>query len=247
MSESLAQLRGETQTLFCQADLSEWLASLQRDCKAQIESASEGTLLGADADAWAVQLAERFAVEALVVRRGEAELEDLGECQVDVRHDQSRAIVDNPRPVLIPGRKAVIHIPFSGDEKLLRCRPSQFSMNPPRAAIGRGEVKLDVEWPHDRRPAIKTMVDALIADIERHAGWQAPDIERYNRELPDFARQVIAARRQRVLADRDHLDGLGIPVRRSDDAPRTYASPGIARRPAPSPPRRRGQAPAPMG
>jgi hypothetical protein len=246
MSESFAQLSGETQTLFCQADLSEWLASLQRDCKAQVESASEDTLLGADADAWADQLAERFAVEPLVIRHHEVELEDLGECQVDVRHDQNRAIFDSSRPALIPGRKAVVHIPFSGDEKLLRCRPSQFSMSPPRAAISNGEVKLHIEWPHDRKPAIKGMADGLIADIERHADWQAPDIERYNRELPEFARQVIAARRQRVLADREHLDGLGIPVRRSDDAPRTYAAPGIARRSAPSPPRRSGSAPAPM-
>lgn len=246
MSESFAQLRGETQTLFCQADLSDWLASLQRDCKSQVESAREDTLLGADADAWAEQLAGHFAVEPLFIRRDEVELEDLGECQVDVRHDGNRAIFDNSRPVLIPGRKAVVHIPFSGDEKLLRCRPTQFSMSPPRAAINNGEVKLHIEWPHNRKPAIKAMADGLIADIERHAGWQAPDIERYNRELPNFARQIIAARRQRVLADREHLDGLGIPVRRSDDAPQTYAAPGIARRPAPSPPRRSGAAPAPM-
>ena len=246
MSESLAQLRGETQTLFCQADLSDWLASLQRDCKAQVEGATEDTLLGADADGWADQLAERFAVQPLVIRHDEVELEDLGECQVDVRHDGNRAIFDKSQPVLIPGRKAVVHIPFSGDEKLLRCRPRQFSMSPPRAAINNGEVKLHIEWPHDRKPAIKAMTDGLISDIERHAGWQAPDIERYNRELPNFARQVIAARRQRVLAGREHLDGLGIPVRRSDDAPHTYAAPGIARRPAPSPPRRRGRAPTPM-
>jgi hypothetical protein len=74
---------------------------------------------------------------------------------------------------------AVVHIPFSGDEKLLRCRPSQFSMSPPRAAIGNGRVKLFVEWPHDRRPTIKTATDALVADMERHTGWQRPDVERY--------------------------------------------------------------------
>lgn len=246
MSESLAQLRGKTQTLFGQADLSDWLSSLQRDCTALVEGASESMLLGADADAWADQLAERFAVEPLVVRPHGLELEDLGECQLDVRHDQNRAIFDTSRPALIPGRKAVVHIPFSGDETLLRCRPSKFSMSPPRAAISDGEVKLYIEWPHDRKPAIKDMADRLIADIERHAGWQAPDLERYNRELPEFARHVIATRRRRILADREHLDGLGIPVRRSDDAPRTYAAPGIARRPAPSPPRRRGSASVPM-
>ncbi len=52
-------------------------------------------------------------------------------------------------------------------------------MSPPRAAIGNGRVKLFVEWPHDRRPTIKTATDALVADMERHTGWQRPDVERY--------------------------------------------------------------------
>jgi len=246
MSESLAQLRGETQTLFAQADLADWLASLHRDCKAQIVATSEETLLGADADAWAEQLVAAFSVEPVAIHHDGVELEDLGECQVDVRHDPGRDVVDASRPVLIPGRKAVVHIPFVGDEKLLRCRPSQFSTIPPRAAIDSGEVKLFFEWPPNRRPAIKTATDALIADIERHVGWQRPDLERFNRQLPDFVRQIIATRRERVLSDREHLDALGIPLRRRDDAPTTYAAPGIRRRPAPVAPNRRCAVSAPM-
>ena len=246
MSESLAQIRGDTQTLFCQTELSDWLASLRRDCQAQVDGASEETLLGADADAWAEQLAEALAVEHVVVRHHEVAIEDLGECQVDVRSDHDRAIFDSARPVLIPGRKAVVHIPFSGSEHCLRCRPNQFSMNPPRAAIGQGEVKLVFEWAHDRKPAIKAAADGLIREIERHLGWQAPDIDRYNRELRDFARQAIEARRQRVLADREHLDSLGIPVRRRADAPTTFAAPGIRRRAAPVVPTRRDGVAAPM-
>ncbi|HST38518.1 MAG TPA: hypothetical protein VLK58_03375 [Conexibacter sp.] len=42
MSERLAQIRGETQMLFAQADLVDWLATLQRNCQAQILGASEG-------------------------------------------------------------------------------------------------------------------------------------------------------------------------------------------------------------
>jgi hypothetical protein len=246
MSESIAQLRGETQTLFAQADLADWLASLHRDCKTQVLGVSEETLLGADADAWADQLAEEFAVEPVVVRHDDVELEDLGECQVDVRDEPGRDIRDASRPVLVPGRRAVVHIPFAGDEKLLRCRPRQFSRILPRAAIDGREVKLFFEWPDGRKLAIKTMTDALIADIERHIGWQRPDLERFNRELPQFARQIIATRRQRVLGDRKYLGALGIPLRRRDNAPTTYAAPGIRRRSAPVPPNTRRGVSAPM-
>jgi len=73
------------------------------DCKAQVLATSEKTLLGQDADAWATQLIDALPVELVVIRSDEVELEDLGECQVDVRHDQRRVIVDAWRPVLIPG------------------------------------------------------------------------------------------------------------------------------------------------
>jgi hypothetical protein len=235
MSESLAQLRGKTQKLFAQASLNDWLARLREDCKEQVLDASEETLLGADADAWAAQLAEAFAVEPVVIRHDEVWADDQGECQVDVRHEhQTRFISDPSQPALIPGRRVVIHIPFEGNEKLLRVYGNQRSMSPPRAAIGNGEVKLVFEYPHDRRPAIKSLTDALIADIERHITWQLSDIERHNCELANFAREVIEQRRQRVLADRSHLDGLGIPVRKRADAPTTYAAPGITRRPSPT-------------
>ncbi|HST38517.1 MAG TPA: hypothetical protein VLK58_03370 [Conexibacter sp.] len=96
------------------------------------------------------------------------------------------------------------------------------------------------------RPAIKRTTDALIETIERHLGWQQADIEAHNRELPGFARQVIGTRRQRVLADHEHLDGLGIPVRRSATAPKTYAARGIARRPSPMPPQKRALCSTPL-
>lgn len=232
-SESLAQIRGETQTLFVQARLSDWLAKLREDCKAVVLDASEKTLLHADADAWAAQLAREFFVDPVVLDSDRIEAEDLGEIQVDVSKDRARAISDPSRPFLVPGRKVVVHLPFSGDGTLLRVHGSQMSMNPPRAAIGEGEVLLTFEYPSDRRPAIKDETDRLVAAIDRYVGWQRTEIERHNAELAAFARDVIEHRRQRVLADRDHLDGLGIPVRAADSAPTTYAAPGIARRPSP--------------
>lgn len=232
-SESLAQMRGETQTLFAQADLGDWLSKRCQDCKDEVLATSEQTLLQADADDWAARLAQEFSVESVVVHADRVEADDLGEIQVDVSHERSRAISDPSRPFFVTGRKVVAHIPFSGDETLLRLRASRFSMSPPRAAIGQSEVLATFEYPADRRPDITAATTKLIAEIEKHLGWQQADIERHNHELAPFARQVIEHRRQRVLADLEHLDGLGIPIRRATDAPSTYAAPGIAQRPAP--------------
>lgn len=244
VSESYAQIKGETQTLFRQAELTDWLASLKQKCVAEIDGVSEKTLLAADVETWVAELGDRFSVEPLSVLRGDIEAEDLGEQKIDVSRDPNRFIRDESQPIHVPGRKIVVHIPIAGDEDLLRCRASQFTMSPPRAAIGRGEIKLHIQWPHDRKPAIQTLIDELVGQIERHAQWQRPDIELHNQEIPGMARRAIEARRRRLLADHDHLDGLGIPIRRREDAPKTYAAPGIARRTAPT--RSRAARPAPI-
>jgi len=245
-SESWAQVRGEMQTLFAQANLSDWLTKLCQDCKAGILAADEQALLSADADAWAEQLAQEFSVEALVVHRDQIEVEDLGAIQVDVSQDRARAISNASRPCLVSGRKVVVHVPVSGDETLLRVGADRFSTSPPHAAIGRGEVALVLEYPSDRRPDIASATDALVGEIERHSDWQQDAIERHNRTLASFAREVIEHRRQHVLADREHLDSLGIPVRKTSAAPTTYAAPGIARRPAPKSGRPSGDVTVPL-
>jgi hypothetical protein len=240
-------MRGETQTLFAQADLGDWLSKRCQDCKDEVLATSEQTLLHADAGDWAARLAQEFSVESVVVHADRMEADDLGEIQVDVSHERSRAISDPSRPFFVAGRKVVARIPFSGDETLLRLRASRFSMSPPRAAIGQSEVLTTFEYPADRRPDITAATTKLIAEIEKHLGWQQADIERHNGELAQFARQIIEHRRERVLADLEHLDGLGIPIRKAADVPSTYAAPGITRRPTPkSEPAKSSQVAVPM-
>ena len=48
-------------------------------------------------------------------------------------------------------------------------------------------------------------------------------IEAHNNGLPGAAEQAIQQRRDRLLAQSQRAAALGIPVRRRDDAPRTYA------------------------
>jgi hypothetical protein len=59
-------------------------------------------------------------------------------------------------------------------------------------------------------------------------------IDAHNEALPSSAQQAIEQRRSRLLAQSQRAQALGIPIRRRDDAPRTYAVPTVRRNAAPT-------------
>ncbi len=228
-------------TLFSGGELRLHLADLRKRLVAEVQAADEDYLLNTDEEEWAAYLAEKYSVEVPELRPDEKWAEDHGEQQVDVSQEHfQRAIIDPSRPTYVPGRAVTVHIPFLGNAPLFQMRASTYAMNPPRATVrsgSPGELTLRFEFPHDRRPAIEPAIQQLINQVEQHLTWHRGDVASHNAGLLNDARQAITNRRQRVLRDHEYLDGLGIPVKKREDAPTTYAATGITRRPAPQGPR----------
>ena len=80
----------------------------------------------------------------------------------------------------------------------------------------------------------RTPVDHVLAEIEQHLGWQRGMIDAHNSTLPSAAEQAIQRRRERLLAQSHRAAALGIPVKRRDDAPKTYAVPTVRKKATPS-------------
>lgn len=78
------------------------------------------------------------------------------------------------------------------------------------------------------------MIDRALADIEEYLGWQRTQIDAHNARLPALADQAISQRRERLLAQSQRAAALGIPIRRRDDAPQTYAIPTVRRKAPPT-------------
>ena len=213
----------------------------------EIQAASEDYLLNTDLDEWINYLAGEYAVECPALLPDEMEIEDLGEVDVDVSHEHwSRAISNPYEPAYVKGRQLVLRVPFTGDRQLFQLQASTFSMNPPRAIIGNSELQLPIEYPTDTaRPDVKAIADRLVQDTTQALDWSRRDCDAHNRGLADEARRAIVQRRERVLADHSHLDGLGIKVRKRGDAPTTYQAPAVRRKPTPERPKAKVAKPTP--
>lgn len=164
--------------------------------------------------------------------------------------DISIPIEGSGRTIEMDGTRVEMLIPYTGDDILLDIRPSTSSTNPPRfdvrgkniVAAYEGRAPLDPEQ-------VKAVINALIASIEQHLGWQRADIDPWNERLLNSLPAQVEARRVKVLQDRELDAFLEVPLvgrpnastsfsvdppkrQRSVAVERTPMAPGFAPEPA---------------
>ncbi len=150
---------------------------------------------------------------------------DHEEADVDVSRDQMRLIRDRSRPFYIKGSQITIIIPFEGDGNLFQYRPSSFGLNPPRAEVSGQRLRLVYTTTRHDADAIKKEYQNAIERINGYLQSVRENVERYNGQLRTLAKQLIPQRKEKLLADQGLVSALGVPVKRRDNSPKTYAVP----------------------
>jgi hypothetical protein len=219
--------------LFCTYDLSQSLRNAAQKLREEVEGMEANRFLNTAPEDLKRYLAEKYRIEPIKLRRDEW-YADHRDMPVDVRHDPMRWIEDKSRPALVPGERTEVRVPFDGEPELFYSKPNTFSLNPPRAVIEKNELVLRYESPSDAPREVRPLVDAALNDIEKYLDWQRGLLDEHNNTLPGLAEQAITQRRERLLAQSQRASALGIPIRRREDAPKTYAIPTVRKKAAPS-------------
>ena len=94
-------------------------------------------------------------------RMRQAEQQRTAQAQVDVRYDRSRWMRDTGRPVLIPGERIEVRVPFEGEAELFYMRSNSCTSNPPRGEIQRNELVLRHDSPSDAARDVRPLVDQV--------------------------------------------------------------------------------------
>lgn len=224
--------------LFAGGELRDALEGQARGLSAEIEKAPEDHLLQADEDSWVAALVERYQVIAPRLLSDQWSMDKPTEIKIDVSWDHMRAVFDRSRPAYVNGFRVRVHVPFEGEADVFKVTPSTRNFNPPRAVISRGEVLIDIEYPHDAPADVRAVALDVIGDIERYLEWARGDIATFNEGLEQRARAAIQARRDRVRQAYDRLAETGIPLRQTQgEQPKTYIADVLVRRPSPTIPK----------
>lgn len=219
--------------LFCTHDLGQSLRNTVQKMRQEVEELPANRLLNTAPEDLKQYLVDKYRVEPIRLLRDDW-YADHSDVRVDVRHDPMRWIEDKSRPALVPGERIEVRIPFEGESELFYSRPSTMTSSPPRAVIEKNQLVLRYDSPSDAPRDVRPLVDRTLADIEQYLEWQRALLDSHNRDLPAVAAQSIQQRRERLLAQSQRAAALGIPIRRREDAPRTYAIPTLRRKAAPA-------------
>jgi len=219
--------------LFVTHDLDHSIRLTLKKMQREVEGLDENRLLNTPPEDLKHYLVEKYGITPITLQRDQwyANHEDV---PVDVRHDPMRWIDDRTRPAMVAGERVEVRIPFEGEPELLYTKANTFNMNPPRALIEKNEIVLRYDTPADQPRDVRALVDQTLKEIEQHLGWQRPMIDAHNQNLPAAAEQAIGQRRERLLAQSQRAEALGIPIRRRADAPKTYALPTVKRKVVPT-------------
>jgi hypothetical protein len=219
--------------LFVTHDLDHAIRATMQNMRNEVEGLDENRLLNTPPEDLKRYLVEKHGITPITLLRDQwyADHEDTA---VDVRHDRMRWIDDRSRPAMVAGERVEVRIPFQGESELFYAKANTFNLNPPRAVIENNKIVLRYDTPADQPRDIRALVDHTLKDIEQHLEWQRPMIDAHNNNLPAAAEQAIRQRRERLLAQSQRAEALGIPIRRRADAPKTYALPTIKRKAVPT-------------
>ena len=123
-------------------------------------------------------------------------------------------------------------MPFKGDVEFFRVQPSSFSLSPPRATIGKGELLLTYVRTDQNAEAIKRDYQGTVNSIKQYLRSLSESAAQFNNQLEDLVTSQMKTRKDRLLADAGMTAAIGLPMKKRDGhpLPMPFPSPDARRR-----------------
>lgn len=216
--------------IFVRNELGKWTTETRRAVEAAIARATDDAVLEADRDAWAAGLAADQQFEPPAVDVESAALHSNGRVNVDCTNAAGISYTTSEwGNVIREGYAFELRIPTSGDTHLLDTGIPGVEQLP--VEIRGTDLVCEWEWPDVKgAPDFEREVATFKNELQRGVEALGAEIEKANAALASFALEKIEARRAAILAEREFLGGLSIPLVRDEEEPQPFdAPPPIAR------------------
>jgi hypothetical protein len=222
-------MKRDWHSLFADYDLRAVLEAQLQSVKDRVLKLERGRFDVESDEGLAAHVASELVVRPLLLLEDEITVASR-DAKVDISHDINRAVWDRSRPAYIDGLEVTYHVPYSGDPELLKCAPSVYTSNPPRAVLGRGEL----QFPYDQaeRDATATK-EPFLRDLALVKEWIPrvnSQVEEYNVSLEERVRAQITQRRADLSRTQLDLASLGFKIKTTDVGPDPRTAPSSSQR-----------------
>jgi hypothetical protein len=208
--------------LFNTNDLYGVIEIRKKEVNETIIEEEEDYLLNVGQEQYIMYLKDKFKIDPLVLKLNDAEA-TVKEEQVRAEYFPQSFFVRDGQTY--PREVYYFHIPFDGERDLLKCRPSTYTLSPPRAEVrGMDIIKRFIQFQEDIENIngeYKSFVDSLsnmVNNVNR-------DVDAYNNGLEDLIIRLFNERKAQILKRRKQHSGLIVPIRKKSNVPTTFAVP----------------------
>jgi hypothetical protein len=200
--------------LFSNGDIFSTLHAHTEAVKKKIQTIPSNTVLNASEHDLVQSLVEEFRLNVPIVKDDEIHIADSGEAQVDVSGDPMRRFFSDQHsgPILVPGNKTVIAVPFEGDAGFFRIRPQSYTLNPPRGTVKNGEIVLTYLRADQNAEAIKHDYQRTVASIKENLATLSQSAAQFNVQLEGLVTTQLKARKDKLLGDAGMTAAIGIKI-----------------------------------
>lgn len=212
--------------IYAEDRLDNLLGSKMQEIKSRIEGESDDYILNVGEEQYIEHLKSAFTLDIPEIHVDQVYV-DTYERDIPGNRFPMEFMISDPHKSF---KKDIIvyYIPYTGSIDLLKFRPSSWtSMAGYEIQINRQSQTIVLEYINFYNDAskIKRAYDDSVRYIFGSYGHLKNDIEGYNNRLEGFIRSTINARRQQINRKSDFLSSLGVPVKKKDTTPQTFAVP----------------------
>jgi hypothetical protein len=194
----------------------------------EIADLSADQVLSVSVDDLCDHFCAKYSIEVPVLLEDKI-IADQHEVEIDVSGDPGRHW-STAGPHYLRGVEISVTVPFTGDKDVFFISPNVWMSMPPHADVEQSSIIIRRSGVDLTADQVRSEVNAEIAQISGHLRNLALLVEPYNNTLRDMARQMIEARRNKLLKDQNLVAALGFPLKQRSNAPQTYVAPEVRRK-----------------
>ena len=214
----------QTFRMFYEGRLSEYLGRKRDEIQRKIHYKSEDYILNVNETEYINYLVEECTVDSININFAQVFIDDPYKKDIPAEHFPPfrfsvRQGESYPKPATI------YHIPYSGNEELLRYAPSNQLSWGTEVFLHEQCLCFEVVSLSGNPEEMREEAEKVISDIKTQLEYLAPELEKFNNRLPTITKELFQERKQEILDKHQFAASLGVPVKKRGDLPETYAIP----------------------
>lgn len=216
--------------LFRQTDIFSVRENIKQKLVQEVDKLDPNYLLSASEDDLVRAIVSEFQLDVPVVDFDAAHTAEYQEIDMEARP----SIYNDWQHGYVKGVRITIAIPFEGDPDFFSIKPSTSTFGgetPDDIHVGTNQLELIYTRADTNADALKRSYESYFGTLKQNLLSLRHNSEEINSSLESYVRGLIQRRKANLVAQGKMVDALGLPIKRRQGMPTTYAVPVTKRKP----------------